>query len=145
MSDPGPFDEEDNHGMRLRVPPGRGGADIVKVLPSSHDRLYARWYIKWEAGYDFDAPNHGGGLHAGDRNLLGRSDYRPDGNDWFSVGIEPLPELHRLNAYVYYRGMYIDCADPSDACRGDHFPCTMDEGAAYCENRSIGTRRYHLC
>ena len=42
MEHPGPFDLSGNHVMRLRVPPGRGTADLVKVLPSEHDRLYAR-------------------------------------------------------------------------------------------------------
>jgi len=39
MADPGPFNKAGNHVMRLRAPAGRGGADLVKVLPSAHDRL----------------------------------------------------------------------------------------------------------
>jgi hypothetical protein len=132
MADPGPFNLSGNHVMRFRVPPGRGGADLVKVLASQHDKLYARWYIKWEKGYDFTAPNHGGGLHAGDRDYLGRSDYRPTGADWFSAWVEPLPDNRRLNLYVYYRGMYMDCADPQGSCWGDHFPCMVDQGQTYC-------------
>jgi hypothetical protein len=133
MEDPGPLDLLGNHVMRLRVPAGRGGADLVKVLDGSYDKLYARWYVKWEVGYDFNARNHGSGLHAGDRNLLGRSDYRPEGDDWFCSWIEPIPDNHRLNAYTYYRGMYMDCADPQGTCWGDHFPCMFDEGTNYCE------------
>ncbi|MDI7268912.1 MAG: hypothetical protein QME96_13055, partial [Myxococcota bacterium] len=127
IEDPGPFGPAGNHVGRLRVPPGRGGADLVKVLPTAHDRLYARWYIQWEPGFDFEAPNHGGGLHAGHRNHLGRSDHRPRGDDWFTAWIEPLPGLRMLNAYVYYRGMYMDCVNPSGACWGDHFPCMFAE------------------
>lgn len=130
--DPGPFQLEDNHVLRLHVPPGRGGADVVKLLPSGHRRLYARWFAKWESGYDFSAPNHGGGLHAGARDLLGHSDDRPNGDDWFTAWIEPMTDTPRLNLYSYYRGMYMDCADPSGRCWGDHFPCLMDEGEAYC-------------
>lgn len=133
MPDDGPFDLEENHVMRLRVPPGRGGADLVKVLPDSYDSLYARWYVQWEPGYDFDAPNHGGGLHAGDRNNLGRSDFQPDGDDWFCSWLEPMTDPHVINAYTYYRGMYMDCADPDGSCWGDHFPCMIDEGEVYCE------------
>jgi hypothetical protein len=133
MEDPGPFGNPGNHVMRLRVPPGRGGADLVKVLPGTYDRAYARWYVLWEPGYDFNAPNHGGGLHAGSRDLLGRSDYRPEGDDWFGAWIEPMTDLHVLNAYSYYRGMYMDCADPYGSCWGDHFPCMIDEGEVYCE------------
>jgi len=135
MADPGPRNIVGNHVMRLRVPPGRGGVDLVKVLPSSHDRLYARWYVKWEPGYDFRALNHGGGLHAGSRSLLGRSNFRPNGADWFSAWIEPNPRTQHgpaLNAYTYYRGMYMDCSDPNGSCWGDMFPCMMDDGSGYC-------------
>jgi hypothetical protein len=131
LADPGPFGLAGNHVMRLRVPAGRGGADLVKVV-DAHDRLYARWYVKWEAGFDFDAPNHGGGLHAGDRSYLGQSDYRPEGDDWFGSWIEYATASHTLQAYTYYRGMYQDCADPDGACWGDAFPCTTDEGQTYC-------------
>jgi hypothetical protein len=133
MEDPGPFGLDGNHVMRLRVPEGRGGADLVKVLPSSHDRAYARWYVMWEPDYDFSAPNHGGGLHAGSRDYLGRSDYQPDGDDWFGGWLEPDTDEHRLNVYSYYRGMYQDCVDPDGSCWGDHFPCMVDEGETFCE------------
>ena len=129
MPDPGPFNLADNHVMRLRAPLGPGGADLVKVLPGSYDRVYARWYIKYEPGFDFTAGNHGGGLHAGDRNLLGRSGYRPDGTNWFSAAIQH----DRFYAYTYYRGMYQDCADPNGSCWGDSFPCVYDSGQSYCK------------
>jgi len=137
MNDPGPCSDAANTVMRLRVPPGRGVADLVKVLPGQYDKLYARWYQKWEPGYDFSARNHGGGLYAGARNLLGKSDYRPEGDDWFTTWLEPLAGTDDLagrhNLYSYYRGMYIDCANPQGQCWGDHFPCMFDEGSNYCE------------
>lgn len=133
MADPGPFGLAGNHVMRLRVPPGRGYADLVKVLPETADRMYARWYVKWEAGYDFTALNHGSGLNAGNRNYLGQSDYQPDGDDFFGSWIEPNVSDRRLFAYTYYRGMYMNCADPNGACWGDMFPCTVDEGEVFCE------------
>jgi hypothetical protein len=133
LADPGPFDLSGNHVMRLYPPEGRGGADLVKVLPSQHDRLFARWYMKWDAAYDFGAANHGSGLHAGSRDLLGHSDFRPDGDDWFTAWIEPDPAITRLYAYSYYRGMYQDCANPDGACWGDHLPCMTDEGQTFCE------------
>lgn len=136
LADPGPRSLSGNHVMQFRVPPGRNGVDLVKVLPSKHDRLYARWYIKYEAGFDFSAPNHGGGLFAGDRNFLGQSDNRPDGDDFFTGWVEHVMDPPRYNIYSYYRGMYMDCADPQGSCWGDHFPCMVDEGQTYCTNPS---------
>lgn len=132
VADPGPFGATGNHVARLWVPPGSGTTDLVKVLPSRHDVLYARWYVKWELGFDFSTAQHGSGLHAGDRSLLGRSGHRPDGTDWYSAWIEPDVTNGRLNAYTYYPGMYMDCVDPDGSCWGDHFPCMLDEGQVYC-------------
>lgn len=135
VEDPGPFDTPGNHVMKLIPPPGeRGGADLVKVLPSQHDRLYARWFIKYEKGFNFNALNHGGGLFAGDRNLLGSSGIRPDGTNKASFSLEYSPSLHTPQIYAYYRGMHQDCANPNGSCWGDVFPCTSDEGQNYCEH-----------
>jgi hypothetical protein len=129
----GPFALAGNHVGRIRVPEGRGGADFVKVLPSTHDRVYARWYIAYEDGFDFTAPNHGGGLHAGSRDYLGQSGNQPNGADWFGSWLEYRPDDPRFVTYTYYRGMYQDCADPAGSCWGDTFPCMTDEGENYCE------------
>ncbi|HET6585531.1 MAG TPA: hypothetical protein VFG69_18860 [Nannocystaceae bacterium] len=134
VEDPGPFANAGNHAMQFIVPPGRGGVDLVKELPADHDRLYARWFIQWEPGFDFDAPNHGGGLHAGSRDWLGHSDTRPLGDDWYTAWIDYDSDLHQSYIYSYYAGMYMDCADPQGACWGDHFPCMIDEGESYCTN-----------
>ena len=130
IADPGPLNLSGNTVTRLRVPPGRGTTDLTKILSSSYDKMYVRWYQKWESDFDFQADQHGGGIHAGDRSLLGHSDYRPTGSDWFSSWLEPF--RGRLVLYTYYRGMYQDCADPNGTCWGDRFPCWMDEGTGYC-------------
>jgi len=132
MLDPGPANLTGNHVMRLRAPAGSGVADLVKVLPQGYDRLYARWYVKWEPGYDFTALNHGSGLHAGSRDLLGHSGDRPNGSDWFSAFLEPSTTDRRIFAYSYSRGMYQDCTDPSGSCWGDRIPCLLDQGQMYC-------------
>jgi hypothetical protein len=135
MADPGPCNRSGNTVMRLRVPEGRNGADLVKVLPSSYDKLYARWYQKWEPDYYFSAPNHGGGLFAGNRSLLGQSDRRPDGTDWFTSWFEPdyghgADQDGRGKLYSYYRGMYQQCPDPNPGpqpgCWGDSFPSAAE-------------------
>lgn len=136
MADLGPSNSPSNHVMRLRVTPKqRGGADLVKVV-SAHDRLYARWYALYEPGFNFDAPNHGSGLFAGARDDLGVSGNRPSGTDFFqatldySLGSEL--HAHSYRSYVYYPGMYQDCADPNGSCWGDSLPCEYDTGAVYC-------------
>jgi hypothetical protein len=133
VADPGPFGLGGNHVARFFVPPGRGAADLTKVLPGTYDVLYARWYVKWEAGFSFTTPQHGSGLHAGDRALLARSDYQPDGTDWFSAWIEPSYGTGRFSSYTYYPAMYMNCSNPDGACWGDEFPCMQDEGQSICE------------
>jgi hypothetical protein len=132
VADPGPWNVSGNHVGHLFVQPGRGDSDLVKVLPP-HDRLYARWYIEYEPGFDFTAPNHGSALYGGDRNLLGVSGIRPTGTDRFQLG----PQYENTNppvtgTYNYYAGMYQDCADPNGACWGDSLPCVYDQGKTYC-------------
>lgn len=138
MPHAGPCGTPGNDVVRLRVPPGRGTADLVKVLPTAHDKLYARWYQLWETGYDFSASNHGSGLHAGSRNFLGQSGNRPTGADWFTSWFEPLAGTWSGNnlsgvpyLYSYYRGMYQQCASDGN-CYGDALPCMYDEGSNFC-------------
>jgi hypothetical protein len=140
MLDPGPANDATNHVMRLRVTPNMGGgADLVKGV-APRQRLYARWYVQYEPGFNFEARNHGSALFAGDRNWLGHSGTRPLGDDFFqamldySLGSSLYP--HTYHSYVYYPGMYQDCADPNGACWGDSLPCVYDHGAAYCTTPS---------
>lgn len=72
VTDLGPSGDAANKVIRLRVPPGRGTSDLVKVLSASFDRLFVRWYFKYETGFNFAVLNHGGGLAAGDRNFVGQ-------------------------------------------------------------------------
>lgn len=129
VADPGPCNRAGNTVMRLRPYAGRGGADMVKVLPGSgYDKLYARWYQKFETGFDFAPPSHaGGGFHAGSRDLLGQSDIRPNGADWFTNRLEVVSNSSasqngRAMLYTYYRGMNQQCANPTSNCWGDNFP-----------------------
>ena len=134
LPDPGPFNTAGNKVLRLAVPVGKGGgSDLVKVLPSQHDSMYVRWYIKYQEGFEFNARHHGSGLFAGDRNFLGKSDYRPNGDDYAISTLEHSRKLHTSQIYAYYRGMYQDCTNPQGACWGDVFPCTSDDGSRYCK------------
>jgi len=134
ITENGPSGEASNRVIRLRVPAGRGGSDLVKVLPGSYDILYARWYFMYEPGFNFSAPNHGGGLSAGDRIYIGQSGIRPSGSNWAGFYFQYLDDSALPFAYSYYRGMYQDCVDPNGQCWGDSFPCVYDNGSGvYCE------------
>lgn len=134
VTNSGPAGSSPNKVVRFRAPPGaRGGADLVKILPASYDKLYARWYFQYEPGFNFDAPNHGGGLTAGDRNNIGVSGNRPAGNDYAYFTVEYRQSSPVPFAYSYYRGMYQDCANPNGQCWGDSLPCVYDTGGAYCK------------
>jgi len=131
VTDSGPANSSSNKAIRLRVPTGqRGGSDLVKVLPASYDKLYARWYFQYEPGFNFNAPNHGGELTAGSRNFIGVSDNRPTGSDFAYFTIQYLNPSAKPFAYSYYRGMYQDCSNPAGQCWRDSLPCVY--GAAYC-------------
>jgi hypothetical protein len=133
ITDSGPSGDPSNKLIRLRVPAGQSGtSDLFKVLPGSYDKLYARWYFKYETGFDFTARNHGSGLAAGNRDLVGQSGIRPTGSDWAGFFVQYQENTVIPYAYSYYRGMYQDCSDPNGSCWGDSFPCVYDTGAAYC-------------
>jgi len=120
-----------NKTVRLRVPAGqRGGSDLVKVLPASYDKLYARWYFQYELGFNFSAPNHGGGLTVGSRNHIGVSGNRPTGSDFAYFTVQYQNPSAVPFAYSYYRGMYQDCSNPNGQCYGDSLPCVY--GTTYC-------------
>src|SRR3954453_11882509 len=128
----GPAGEASNRVIRLRVPARQGGtSDLIKVLPQTYDKLYARWYLQYENGFNFAARNHGSGLAAGDRNFVGASGNRPIGNDFAGFYVQYQENTGRPYAYSYYTGMYQDCAGPG-SCFGDSLPCVYDSGSVYC-------------
>jgi hypothetical protein len=133
ITDTGPAGDTSNKVIRFRAPVGqRGGADLVKVFSSGHDKLFARWYLKYEPGFNFGALNHGGGLAAGDRNFIGVSGNRPNGNDFAGFYVQYRENTARPYAYSYYRGMYQDCSNAQGSCWGDSLPCVYDLGSGYC-------------
>ena len=132
VTDSGPAGDASNKAVRFRVPAGQSGtSDLIKVLSSSYDKLFARWYIKYEPGFNFAALNHGGGLAAGDRNYVGSSGNRPNGNDFAWFGVQYQENTSKPYVYSYYRGMYQDCV-AQGSCYGDSLPCVYDTGGAYC-------------
>jgi hypothetical protein len=136
VADLGPSKDSSNKVIRFRVPIGQsGGADLVKVFSTGYDKLFARWYIKYEDGFNFNAGNHGGGLAAGDRNFIGSSGYRPNGSDFAGFYLQYQENTARPYSYSYYRGMYQDCSNAQGSCWGDSLPCVYDSGVSYCTNQ----------
>lgn len=132
VTQPGAAGDASNKVIRFRVPAGQGGvSDLIKVLPSTHDKLYARWYLYYETGFNFGAPNHGSGLAAGDRNFVGTSGNRPNGSDFAGFYMQYQENTTKPYAYSYYRGMYQDCSTQG-SCYGDSLPCVYDTGGSYC-------------
>lgn len=130
--DAGPAAVATNKAIRLRVAANQSGtSDLIKVLPTFHDKLFARWYLKYEPGFNFAAGNHGSGLGAGDRNLVGRSGNRPTGADFAGFHVQYQENTRKPYTYSYYRGMYQQCISAGN-CFGDAFPCVYDTGASYC-------------
>jgi len=133
ITDLGPSNDAANKVIRLRVPAGQSGtSDLIKVLPSTYDSLYLRWYFKYETGFNFNAPNHGGGMSAGNRSFVGSSGVQPDGTNFAKFYPQYQEGTAKPYAYSYYRGMYQDCGGQG-SCFGDSLPCVYDNGTSYCK------------
>src|SRR6185503_924782 len=116
---------------------------IYKSFPPSQ-LMWARWYTKYNTGFNFSNLNHGSGFSAGDINKIGSSGNRPagDATGFASFWTEYHPATAKFFTYSYYHGMYQDCPG-AGSCFGDSFPCVYDgSGSAnYCTkdwHRPIG-------
>jgi hypothetical protein len=142
-ADVGPSGNASNHVALFAIPANTdGGVDLVKVLASTHQKLYLRYFTKYAVGFPFSMNNHGGGLTAGSRDYLGSSGYRPGdaanpigGAEWASFLTQHTSSLNpvagRPFVYSYNVGMYQDCATGGN-CFGDSYPCIYDSGGTYC-------------
>ncbi len=129
VAEPGRFGRSDNHVGWLKELPGASGTDLVKDLPATHSKLYARWWIKYRAGFQMDQAS-AGRLHAGSRNFLGAT-VRPTGSDHASAGIDyHAADPRALYLSAYLPGMYQDC--PGSFCTADSYPCVYDSGGTFC-------------
>jgi hypothetical protein len=120
--------------LALRAGDGRDAVDFYKRLPDA-DEWYVRWYARYEAG----APWHHSGMWIGGYNPgmswpspnAGR---RPNGDDRFSIAIEPVygsGSSRRFDFYNYWMGMRSWMAAP-----------IMDNGTAYYGNSLVHQDRF---
>jgi len=128
--------------VQLEVAPGEGvGADLTKLFMPGYDRVYARYYARFDP--EFDQGNlmhfvHLAGLK--DRWQLGRSGQKPDGTDFFSTGLEPWRDWGRnpapgaLGFYSYFVDMKPDPSGPyyGNPFRPDSPPVLVKRGKWYC-------------
>lgn len=141
---PGPSQDAANRAIQFMPAAGvSNNTSIYKSFPSAQ-RMWARWYTKYNSGFNFSNLNHGGGFSAGDINKIGTSGYRPPGDStgyaWFWT--EYHPQTAKFFTYAYYYGMYQQCSTPG-SCYGDAFPCVYDGSGSpyYCTkdwDRPIG-------
>ncbi len=104
--------------LALRAGGGVDAVDLFKQLPD-HDELYVRWYAKYEAG----VPWHHSGVWIGGYNPSARfpsphAGERPNGDDRFSISIEPVwgtgGANPRFDFYNYWMAMHSWMAAPTN-------------------------------
>jgi hypothetical protein len=114
-----------------------GGANasthLYKSFGAGYDELYFRYYIK----YVGTGPYHHAGLWIGGYNpaLLWpypRAGQRPNGTDWYSIGLEPIQLLPNspMDFYTYWMGMHSWRANPTGVV-GDYFGNTLLHNAEF--------------
>ena len=131
-------DTPNGSGEALAMEAGQGesAVDLYKQLPDS-DEWYVRWYARYEAG----VPWHHSGMWFGgyDPAMAWPSPMagnRPNGDDRFSVAIEPVyggPSGERFDFYNYWMGMHSWMADP-----------ITDDGTAYYGNGLVHRNDFTL-
>ena len=113
--------------LALRAGIGHEAVDLYKQLPD-YDEWYVRWYAKYEPGVQW----HHSGMWFGGYNPSSRwpspgAGTRPNGDDRFSVAVEPVwdaPSL-RFDFYNYWMRMHSWMATP------------VDDGRAYYGNSLV--------
>lgn len=122
-----PADSPSRVAMRLTAGGDHPATDFYKSLGKGFDELYFRYYAK----YIGTGPWHHSGVWIGgyDPPLTfpyPRAGLRPSGNDWYSIGLEPIPGYPHtpMDLYTYWRGMHSWRAAPTGR-RYDYFGNTL--------------------
>jgi hypothetical protein len=92
--------------LRMNVVGGSStAAQLYTPLPEDESRVFVRYYVKYAANHIY----HHSGLWMGGYNPLtnapqGGAGIKPDGDDLFSLAVEPAPDL-RFDTYAYWMRM----------------------------------------
>jgi hypothetical protein len=102
--------------MRMTAGASASATDLFKRLPD-HDELFVRWYAKYQRGVSW---HHSGVWVGGYAPPLAwpnpQAGLRPDGDDRFSVSVEPVFDiggLPRFDFYNYWMRMHTWMDSPS--------------------------------
>jgi hypothetical protein len=122
--------------LAMRAGQGQDAVDLYKQLPD-HDEWYVRWYARYETG----VPWHHSGMWFGGYNPSMRwpspnAGNRPNGDDRFSIAIEPVyggPAGERFDFYNYWMRMHSWMAAP-----------ISDDGTAFYGNGMVHENDFTL-
>ena len=115
LSDDIPSSSSGKRSLKITATLGKNsGGHLYKQLPRGVDRVFARFYVKFyeEAEYIHHFV-HLGGQRPALRWPRSQAGTKPKGDDWFSVGIEPVGRYGRhtapgvWNFYTYWQEMKI--------------------------------------
>jgi hypothetical protein len=124
----------------IETRPGQIGGGLVKWFDPGYERVYARWYAKFDKGFDQGPRGHIGASLGGyaDHALLGTSGRKPNGDDFFSAALEVwnwhnLPPPGELAMYCYHLDLLPDT--PTETWGRSYVPAvrfTPEAGRWYC-------------
>ncbi len=115
------------HALAMRAGEGEEAVDFYKQLPDGDE-----WYVRWHAKYQPGVTWHHSGMWFGGYNPSSQwpspqAGYRPNGDDRFSISVEPVfgsPGL-RFDFYNYWMSMHSWMENP------------VDDGTAYYGNSLV--------
>lgn len=143
VADPGPFNTSNNQVLKLdtEIP-----ANVTRALGAGYDRLYARWYQKFPAGFDWSNSHHDGLFYS---SYLGTvsAGYTPDGCSTGTVWaqLEPNRQGNAANQgqfrwYVYHPGKETPWGDvfgSDNSTYEANIPAAITPGQWYCVETKI--------
>lgn len=121
------------HAMQLTAGGSTPATDLYKSFGAGKDELYFRYYAKYIGA----GPWHHSGLWIGGYNPPlpypdPHAGVRPNGDDRFSIGLEPISDFPNvpMDFYAYWMGMQSFMANPTGVA-GDYYGNTLLEDAEF--------------